>query len=548
MEVSPIPSDTYLNVKYTSSNPLVADVTSDGLITAKNLVGSTTITITSINNNNIYKTVNVTVKEPSPIKMESISCKDVTTYVDSEIKLNPSVSPNNAYPKPSFRFISKDENIATVDNNGVVKGIKEGSTQIQIIAKQNDIEKQYLANVKVEPYKEITDTLKNDFFNTYGTDVEYKTSNGLVLCATNVGNYSGSVQFKKSTGVLYNKEPVNLKNITINGTTSLSVYGNNAKNEQKDLISSTNGSYNLDGYKYFSIANKTSGVLKPTSISITYSLYTISEDELTLDVSSLTLKESETYQLKVTPNNDIVWSSSNSEIASVNNGLVKALKEGNATIYAKNGAMSVSCTINVIKNDSPIEKTLTSLSYEGELNKKDYNEGENINIEGLTIYANYSNGEKEDITNNVIYSSSPLTKDDHKIILSYTYNGITKTLEFSIVVNYINIEINEIVLKINETYQLNLNSSNNSLIEYKSLNEEIVSINENGLITALKEGETTIVVKLNSIEKNINVKVVNENETNNDGCNGSIYTTSGIKSFISIIGLILVIKRKKIAK
>lgn len=548
LEVSPIPSDTYLNVKYTSSNPLVADVSSNGLITAKNIVGTTTITIASINNSNIFKTVNVTVKEPSPINLETVSCKDVTTYVNSEIKLNPSISPNNAYPKPSFTFISKDENIASVDGSGIVKGIKEGSTQIKIIAKQNNIEKECLVKITVEPYKEITDTLKNDLFNGYGSDVEYKTSNGLILCATNVGNYSNSIQFKKSTGVLYNKEPINLKNITINGTTSLSVYGSDSKNDQNNLISLTNGTYNLEGYKYFTIANKTSGVLKPTSISITYSLSTINEEELSLNASSLTLKEGETYQLKATPINDVNWSSSNNQIASVNNGLVTAIKEGTATIFAKNNGSTARCEVNVIKNDTPIEKILTNLSYEGNLNKNEYNEGENINLEGLTIYANYSNGDKEDITNKVIYSNSPLTKDDDKIVLSYTYNGITKTLEFSIKVNYINIEINEIILKVNETYQINLNSSNNSLIEYKSLNEEIVSINENGLIKALKEGETSIVIKLNSIEKNIAIKVEAETDTPSKGCQGSIYATSGILSFVSIIGLVLIIKRKKIAK
>ena len=48
-----------------------------------------------------------------------------------------------------------------------------------------------------------------------------------------------------------------------------------------------------------------------------------------------------------TDTKDVIWSSSDETILSVENGVLKALKEGTATITAKVGSQEVSCTITV---------------------------------------------------------------------------------------------------------------------------------------------------------------------------------------------------------
>lgn len=76
--------------------------------------------------------------------------------------------------------------------------------------------------------------------------------------------------------------------------------------------------------------------------------------DITLDSNALRLKLGDSYQLAATvlPENttdkSVMWSSSDSEVASVSeNGLVKALKEGHATITATCDGLSTTCDIEV---------------------------------------------------------------------------------------------------------------------------------------------------------------------------------------------------------
>lgn len=76
--------------------------------------------------------------------------------------------------------------------------------------------------------------------------------------------------------------------------------------------------------------------------------------DITLDSNALRLKIGDNYQLAATvlPENatdkSVIWSSSDSKVASVSeNGLVKGLKEGHATIIATCDGLSATCEIEV---------------------------------------------------------------------------------------------------------------------------------------------------------------------------------------------------------
>lgn len=81
---------------------------------------------------------------------------------------------------------------------------------------------------------------------------------------------------------------------------------------------------------------------------------TVPVSSITLDYTSVKLKQNETLQLTATVGPDdatdktVTWSSSNTNIATVNaSGKVKAVAEGNATITAKAGDKTASCSIEV---------------------------------------------------------------------------------------------------------------------------------------------------------------------------------------------------------
>lgn len=139
-------------VAYESSNKAIAEVTQTGVVRAKS-VGNATITVISKDGTNKKATCKIrvikkeesttqkpsTTQEPAPkqdIKTTDISLnKDkITFYLNSAPEqLEATVKPDNATNKGVI-WSSKDEKVATVSDNGVVKPLKAGTTEITVAA------------------------------------------------------------------------------------------------------------------------------------------------------------------------------------------------------------------------------------------------------------------------------------------------------------------------------------------------------------------------------------------------------------------------------
>ena len=112
---------------------------------------------------------------------------------------------------------------------------------------------------------------------------------------------------------------------------------------------------------------------------------TVAVTEITLDYSTISLKEGESMMLaaSVVPsdatNNTVLWKSSDTSVATVDNGLVTAVSSGNATITAysqENSSIEATCAVTVAAAGSggaAGEKVqFTTLPYiAGTLKKKD---------------------------------------------------------------------------------------------------------------------------------------------------------------------------------
>lgn len=103
------------------------------------------------------------------------------------------------------------------------------------------------------------------------------------------------------------------------------------------------------------ITAKTDDGGKTATCSVTVNSKVISVESVSLDKTSVELTEGETITLTATvkpdnaTNKKVIWSSSNEEIATVKDGVVSAIKEGEATITAKSddGGKTATCSVKV---------------------------------------------------------------------------------------------------------------------------------------------------------------------------------------------------------
>ena len=122
---------TNQNVTWTSSNPSVATVDSNGLVTTK-AVGIATITVKS--NNGKTATCKVTVTN-SPIEVTGVSLKitSITMNVEKTLNLKSrlTITPSNA-TNQTVTWTSSNPSVATVDSNGLVTTKAVGTAIITV--------------------------------------------------------------------------------------------------------------------------------------------------------------------------------------------------------------------------------------------------------------------------------------------------------------------------------------------------------------------------------------------------------------------------------
>lgn len=125
-------------LKYSSSNESVATVDQNGLITAKS-VGTVTITQVVIKSDSsekegTKKTIEIEVKaDVIAATGITVSNTSISVVKDATANLTATVTPETATDK-TVAWSTADASIATVDSNGVVKGVKEGTTKITATA------------------------------------------------------------------------------------------------------------------------------------------------------------------------------------------------------------------------------------------------------------------------------------------------------------------------------------------------------------------------------------------------------------------------------
>ena len=178
----------------------------------------------------------------------------------------------------------------------------------------------------------------------------------------------GNGALLESTGA---KQNVTLKKVTVKTANAVAI-GTNVK-EMQVTTANTNLTVNgtvdrLQADKAVTVKGNGTIYEKTDNVTVTDQVKTgvtgvsLNKTELALEVG-----ETGTLEAKVEPNDasnkGVTWSSSNNEIATVNNGVVTAVKEGTATITVTTAEGGKTATCKVIVN-APQTKPVTNVTLE----------------------------------------------------------------------------------------------------------------------------------------------------------------------------------------
>lgn len=353
---------TYKDVTWSSTNPDVVSVV-DGYLECKG-VGSAEV-IVSIKDSNTSDKCIVNVE---PIYTESIilNSSSITLKVGEETNCSYDILPTDATYQ-DVTWLSLDESIASVSQDGTISAIGVGKTDIIVSVTNTD--KSDTCTVTVNPIN-----LSGIQLNLSDIDI-IKGKNSTLSITFTPNNATDKT-------VIWSSDDESIATVTSNGIV-------NGISEGTTTINVTS---NDGGFK--ASCNVT---ILPIPVSDVY-----------LSSSSYQMLANKTFQLtaNILPSNaankTVTWSSSNENIATVDaNGLVTSVANGNTTISAttEDGDFQASCSVSVVAITESIALRIGSSSI--------------VSINGYISGSMYSY-----ITNN---SSETITLTKFEVIDSNTY-------------------------------------------------------------------------------------------------------------------------------
>ncbi|MBX4263958.1 Ig-like domain-containing protein [Clostridium estertheticum] len=473
------------DITWTSSNYNIADVDSNGRVIPK-AGGNAIITATSVYDKTKKATCSVTVN--GPITDTKIHATGITLNEHSRdligntpFTLKPVISPSNAVNK-AVTWSSSNENVATVSATGVVTPIAEGITLIAVTTVDRGNMDGCLVNV----------TKQN------------------VTGMTLTKNYE-TLKIKSTLTLKPDIFPVNASNKAVIWSSG---------NEEVAKISDTG--------VVTAISSGSAGIIGKTVDGnyLVYCLVYVPEviDSISLNQNSLKFKLGDaavSLSAKIMPDNlsvkGVVWTSSNYGIANVDsNGKVAPMSGGSAVITATSvydKTKKATCSVNVI---GPVSGDLkvhaTSISIKPNANPS---------IVGtpftLTTVINPSNAVNKAVTwsssneNIAVVSATgvvtPIAEGVTLIIATTVDRGIMDACVVNVTkqdIAKMTLNKNSATLKIKSTLALKpdilpTNASNKTII-WSSGNEDVASVSDDGIVTAIKAGTAGIIGR--SVEGN----------------------------------------------
>lgn len=448
--INPTDATVTGSMTWTSSDESVA-IVSNGEITAIN-PGNAIITA-SIDG----KSTSCKIKVLAPIESIALNKSETTIIKNEDEVLEFTVEPSNTTDDINATWTSADETIAMVDSNGKVKGVGTGSTTITV--KVGDKTSTCMVTVKDIELESIK-------LNKEITNINKGKSETLVVTY----NPENATVDKTITWTSSNEDVATVKDGIVT-----------AKSKGTSLIVAKVGER---------IATCTVNVLVPL-------------ESISLDKTDLSIAKGTTEELTVIYNPDdttddknVEWSSLDESIATVSNGIITPIGKGTTTISAKVGEKVATCNVSVViplESISISKATTTIIKNQEEKLEVIYNpdnttedktvEWSSLNTRIATVVDGVVTGRKAGTVTIVAAVGDKVATCDviveeielEKIMLNLSESEIKKGHSLQMEIEYI---------PENTTVDKN--------VIWKSSDENVAVVDENGIVTAIQAGETII--------------------------------------------------------
>ncbi len=290
-------------LSWTSSVKRVASVDANGKLTALS-EGTTTITCKTTDGSNLKATCVVTVTNGIKVKTLKLNCKTINWEVGKSASFRATVTPSNATNK-TLRWTSSKPKVATVSQTGLLTAVSEGKTTITCQTTDG-------SNLSV------TCAVTVRFVKATGLKLNCKTINWTVGKSA---SFRATITPSNATVKELDWHSSNIKVATVSQTGLLTAVFPGT---------TTITCKTTDGTNLKATCKVT--VYDPNNTPVTGL-------ELGEDAFSLAIGSTKSLEPTIIPddatNKNLVWHSSNEEIAEVDNGEITAKSEGIAIISCK---------------------------------------------------------------------------------------------------------------------------------------------------------------------------------------------------------------------
>lgn len=449
---------------WTSSDSNVATVNEKGVVTAKN---PGTVIIKAQGANNTETTCKITVK--APLESIALNTETLSLIEEGSQKLNVIYNPTDTTDDKTVAWSSSNCEVATVDASGTVKAVKVGTATIT--AKVGN--KVATCKVTVER-KEVA----------------------LESIALNL--LSGTITVDESKQLLVSYNPTNTTvNRDVTWTTS-----------DKNVVTvDANGLVKAVGAGKATVTAVVAG--KKASCTFTVKAKEVALEGIALDKTALHMTEKDTEKLTVSYNptnttvdRTITWKSSNTDVATVKDGVVTAVKSGTATITAIVDGKKAECKVTVVRKEVALDSI--------KLDKTSMN-GVIGDTEKLTVSYNPTNTTVDKTVAWTTSNEKVATVDANgnvsmigagEAVITATVAGKTATCNVNVKSNEIALENivldkDELTLDVTESSKLTVsynptNTTVDKTVVWTSSNEAVAVVDANGNVTAVSTGKATI--------------------------------------------------------